>query len=220
MKTGGLTVIRKTATVWAAALGVVMLSPLAFSQETSHFTANVGGGFTSVTGRFANDVTNGWNVQGAAGYNFNNYFGILGTFMYDGLGVTNTALNALNMPNGNTNVYTLTADPKFTFPFKTGSFYVLAGGGWLRRTVQFTQPVIASTFIFDPWFGYFGPALIPANQVIGSVTNNAGVWDVGGGFNIPLPNTRLKLYVEARYFDGLTNDAHTRMVPLTFGIRW
>jgi hypothetical protein len=48
---------------------------------------------------------------------------------------------------------------------------------------------------------------------------NPGVWDVGGGFNIPLPRTNVKLCVEA-YYTGLTNNTHTTFVPMTLGIRW
>ncbi|MGH9583014.1 MAG: hypothetical protein ACRD4O_08780, partial [Bryobacteraceae bacterium] len=81
-----------------------------------------------------------------------------------------------------TRVYTLTVDPKLSFPIGRGSFYLLAGGGWLRRTVQFTKPVLATTYIFGPWWGYFGPALVPASQVLGSVSDNAGVWEVGSTF--------------------------------------
>ncbi|MCU1292783.1 MAG: hypothetical protein JWP08_1633 [Bryobacterales bacterium] len=40
----------------------------------------------------------------------------------------------------------------------------------MRRTVTFTQPVLASTFVFDPWWGYYGPALVPASQNVGSVS--------------------------------------------------
>jgi hypothetical protein len=36
--------------------------------------------------------------------------------------------------------------------------------------------------------------------------------------NFPLPRTYVKLYLEARYYDGLTNNTHTSLVPITFGI--
>jgi hypothetical protein len=68
--------------------------------------------------------------------------------------------------------------------------------------------------------GLFGPALIPTNQILGSVSEDVGVWDIGGGMNFPLPRTRAKLYLEARYYDGLTSNTHTTFVPITFGIRW
>lgn len=112
-------------------------------------------------------------------------------------------------------------DPKITFPIgDRASFYLLAGGGWLRRTVEFTKPTLAPTIIVDPWWGYIGPVLVPANQVLGSVTQDAGVWDVGGGFNFSLPRTNMKLYVESRYYEGLTDNTHTTLVPITVGLRW
>ena len=63
----------------------------------------------------------------------------------------------------------------------------------MRRTVQFTQATLAQATIFDPWWGYFGPALIPVNEVLGSVSSNAGAWDAGAGLDIPLPRTSAKL---------------------------
>jgi hypothetical protein len=74
--------------------------------------------------------------------------------------------------------------------------------------------------VFDPWWGYVGPAYIPANQTIASVTSNAGVWDVGAGVDIPLRRTSWKLFVETRYLDGLTSQSHTHLVPISVGFRW
>jgi hypothetical protein len=90
----------------------------------------------------------------------------------------------------------------------------------MRRTVQFTQPTLATTIIFDPWWGYYGPGFVAANQVLGSVTRDAGVWDVGAGWNFGLPRTSLKMYLEARFYDGQTEATHTTIVPITLGIRW
>jgi hypothetical protein len=90
----------------------------------------------------------------------------------------------------------------------------------MRRTVEFTQPTLAQTIVFDPWWGYFGPGLVSVNQVLGSVSSDAGMYNVGAGVNIPLPRTAIKLYVEGRYMHGFTPDANTRIVPLTVGIRW
>jgi Outer membrane protein beta-barrel domain len=188
-------------------------------DEFHHLTFNAGGGYTAVTGGISDRLDHGGHFQAGVGYNLNRYLGIVGTFTFHQLGLTGSALNTIGVPDGNSRVYSITADPKFTIPLGIGQFYVLAGGGWMRRTVEFTQPTVAQTIIFDPWWGYFGPALIPANQVLGSTSMNAGVWDVGGGFNIPLPRTRMKLYVEARYMNGITS-THTELVPLTVGLRW
>ena len=126
-----------------------------------------------------------------------------------------------SQPDGNARVYSFTADPTLRLPLgHRWSAYLLAGGGYLRRTVQFTQPTLAQTFVFDPWWGYFGPGLVPVNQILGTVTSNSGAVDVGGGVNIPLPRTGFHLYVESRYFHGFTSNTNTQVVPVTVGFRW
>ena len=199
---------------------LVFGNPALAQGNFHHFTANVGGGFTAVTGDISNRLDNGGHFQGGAGYNLNRFLSIGGTFSYHALGVTRSALQAAQQPDGNGRVYTFTVNPKLTYPLGFGNFYVLAGGGWLRRTVEFTRPTIASTVIFDPFFGFFRPVLVPANQILGSVSQNAGVWDVGGGMNFDLPRTRAKLFWEVRFYSGLTSGQHTTLVPITVGLRW
>jgi hypothetical protein len=191
------------------------------AQEYRHFTFNVGGGFTSIAGDEAGKLDHGGNFQAGAGFNLNQYVGILGTFTFNQLGLTRSALNTLQQPDGNGRVYSFTVDPTFRFPLFGGARgYLLAGGGWMRRTIQFTQPTIAQITVFDPWWGYFGPALVPANQILGSVTSDSGAVDVGGGIDVPLPRTSAKVYLEARYMHGFTSRSETSVVPLTVGLRW
>jgi Outer membrane protein beta-barrel domain len=193
----------------------------AAQMDFHHLTFNVGGGFTAVTQGISNRLDHGGNVQGSVGVNITPHIGLQGTFMFNGLGITRSALNTAGEPDGSARVYTFTVDPKISvWSGERASLYVLGGGGWMRRTVEFTRPTLAETTVFDPWFGYFGSALVPANQVLGSFTQDTGVWDVGTGFNFPLPRTSVKLYLEARYFDGMTDGRHTTIVPVTFGLRW
>jgi hypothetical protein len=49
---------------------------------------NVGGGFTTPTGRIATNLDYGGNFQAAGGLNLNQYLGVLGTFSFDGVGLT------------------------------------------------------------------------------------------------------------------------------------
>jgi len=202
----------------------VGFSGISFAQSESdfhHATFNVGGGFTGITGRDADRLDHGGNFQAGGGLNFSRYFSITGNFMFNQLGVTRSALTALNQPDGNARVYTFTADPTLRIPLgNRTSLYVLAGGGYLRRTVQFTKPTLAQTYIYDPWFGFITPVVIPVNQVLGSISSDAGVYDVGAGLNIALPRTRFRLYVESRYFHGFTSNSNTTIVPVTLGLRW
>lgn len=45
-------------------------------------------------------------------------------------------------------------------PHLIGTFdtYLIGGGGYYRRTVEFTQPAITTVTAFDPFFGFY-----PAN---------------------------------------------------------
>jgi hypothetical protein len=202
-------------------LAFLALASRCVAQDENHFTVNVGGGLTTITGREAGKLDHGGNLQVGAGYYFNRFFGITGNFMFNQLGITGSELLRLNVPDGNGRVYSFTVDPTLRLPLgQNWSAYLLAGGGYLRRTVEFTQPTLAQTFVFDPWWGYFGPALVPVNQILGSVTSNAGAFNVGGGINIPLPVPRLHLFVESRYIHGFTDKSNTMIVPITVGIRW
>lgn len=204
--------------------GVFSLSAVAFAQSEEtfhHFTLSAGAGLTTITGTDAGKLDHGGNLQLNGGYFFNRYFGITGNFMFSDLSITRAELNNLNQPDGAARVYSVTADPTLRLLLGRGfSAYVLAGGGYLRRTVEFTQPTFARTFVFDPWWGYYGPGLVPVDVILGRVTNNSGAFDVGGGLNMPLPRTRAKAFLEARYFKGFTSNTNTSVVPITFGIRW
>jgi hypothetical protein len=184
-------------------------------------TINVGGGFTAITGRLEGRLDHGGNFQAGAGYFFNPYVGFTGNFMFHQLGITRSALDRLNQPDGNARIYSFTFDPTVRIPIGgRASIYFLAGGGYIRRTVEFTQPTLAQTTIFDPWWGYFGPGLVPVDRVLGSVTTDGGVYNVGGGVNIPVGRSGIKMFFEARYVHGFTEDTHTRIIPITVGIRW
>jgi hypothetical protein len=184
-------------------------------------TLSIAGGLTKVTGSDAGRLDFGGNLQVAGGHFFTRSFGITGAFQFNQLGITRGELNRLNQPDGGARAYTLTFDPTVRFPVGHGvTAYLLAGGGYLRRTVEFTQPTVAQTVIFDPWWGYFGPALIPVNQILGSVTSKSGAIDVGGGINAPLARGGVRLFVEARYVHGFTSNSNTSIVPIMFGVRW
>src|SRR5207248_2533264 len=66
---------------------------------------------------------------------------------------------------------------------------------------------------------FFGPVLVPVNQILGSVTSDSGAYNVGGGINVLLPKTGFHFYVEARYLHGFTSNTNTTVVPIIFGIR-
>src|SRR5436309_2960029 len=81
-------------------------------QAQEHFlTFGIGGGFTTQTGRTANYLDNGGHLQVTGGINLGPILGLGGTFMYNGMGLTGSALSQINVPDGHSNIYTLTVEP-------------------------------------------------------------------------------------------------------------
>jgi hypothetical protein len=100
------------------------------------------------------------------------------------------------------------------------SGYALGGVGWYRRTVDFLQPTVGVIDIVDPWWGYVGSVVVPANQVLGSVTSNAFGANAGGGVSIALGSSGAEVFGEVRYHYANTKTSSTTVTPVSFGIRW
>lgn len=210
------------ACVLAALIAVFIVPALASAQSSylHNLTFEFGGGVTPTVGQTRIDLTTGWNAVAGVGYNLDQELGVRLEFMYNGLGVSSAALRQVNVPAGNAHIWSLTVDPVLRFvnvgPFHT---YAIIGGGYYRRTVQFTQPTTAVVNVFNPWWGYFGPVVVPANQVLGTVTKGAGGANAGLGMSVKV-GRGTSLYVEARYHYIWTASRATQILPVTFGIRW
>ena len=203
------------------AFGVPSLA-LGQTESFHHSTFSGGGGLTTITGTLRGTLDHGGNVQVNGGYFFNQYFGVTANFMWSDLGITRAALDAVNEPDGKANVYAVTADPTIRLPLGHGfTVYALGGAGYLRQNVTFTMPVVVDTYrhIFHTFrHSYHDPSA--RDMVLATIVSNSGGVDVGGGLNMPWPNTKVKLFVEARYFKGFTSNTDTSIVPITFGLRW
>ena len=99
--------------------------------------------------------------------------------------------------------------------------YFTAGGGWYRRTIEFTEPTVQIITAFDPFYGAFYPAAVPANTVLGRQTQNKGGWNAGAGLEIRISSSdTARIFAEARYHYVYTRPVETTIVPVTFGFRW
>jgi hypothetical protein len=180
-----------------------------------------GGGVTPVAGYSSGQLKTGWNIVGGGGLNFNSHFGFAGQFMWDGLGVTQSVIQMFHVPTAAAHIWSLTVDPEVRFrSHRRLGFYVIGGGGFYRPTIQFLQPTTEVVNEYCPIFGYFAPAAVPTNTVIGSKTRNAGGINIGGGLTFNIGQTGLKFFTEARYHYIYTPVKPTEIIPITFGVRW
>ena len=196
---------------------------IAFAQspEPPRFSFDIGGGFTKPVGHLENRIDTGWNVQAGAGINIVPWLGVMGQFMYTESGLNSSFLHSVSEPDGNFRMWGFSLDPIVRFnPRGHVDFYLIGGPGIYRRTVEFTQPTVATVNAFDPFFGFFFPVNVPANQVIGSYGTTRFGMNGGGGFTFRLGNGNAKLFAEARFIKMYTKGTSTSVLPVTFGLRW
>ncbi|HEV7551619.1 MAG TPA: outer membrane beta-barrel protein [Candidatus Angelobacter sp.] len=197
------------------------VSPLSNAQEERGFTVHGGFGATLLTGDISTRLDNGWHGTIGAGYNFSSFYSTTVDYTYHGLGVGDSVLAEAQVPGGNARLWSITVNPRLRLhPKGKVDPYVVGGVGYYRRTVEFTEPTLVPVFFFDPFFGIFFNTLVPANKVIGRIRQGGVGGSLGGGFDWRLPGDKLKFYTEARYHFADTGRIPTRMVPITFGIRW
>ncbi len=193
-------------------IAVSFLQLVAQGQDVRRLNVNAGGGYTRSVGESDGRLSSGWNVTVGAGYNFNEPFGIVGEYSYNGLGVSDSAFRVLGLNEGKANVISLTANPTYRFGTRsTVGGYVIGGGGAYRRSVDFSKPTFATIVVVDPWWGYSGVGVIPTGTVLGSVSTWAGGWNAGGGVTFRLGGSDTRFYAEFRYHRAYTRNSNTEL---------
>jgi hypothetical protein len=197
-----------------ASFGFLFLGTLS-AQEVSHFSFELGAGFTQPVGNTGRYLDTGWNIEGGVGYNFSNMLGVLGEVGYTQLGFNGATLGNLGYPGGGVNVFSATVDPIVHLtPRSHFDLYAIGGGGLYHWYENFSAPTGAVTG-FDT--GSF-PVVIPDSGDAYSVNKpgfNAGM---GIAFGTKWHG---KLFAEARYTHiFLNNNMRADYVPVTFGFRW
>jgi len=116
----------------------------------------VGGGLTEPVGPTNNRLDHGFNFTAGGGFNFTPAVGVIGEFCHNQLGITSGALQHVGVPDGGTRIYSLTFNPIVHFnPRGRFDAYLVGGGGYYRRTVEFTQPTVITVPAFDLFLGCF-----------------------------------------------------------------
>lgn len=200
-----------------AVVPLLLFSPAGMAQAGDagfhSCTVYMGGGYDWVRGGDGGYIAGNGAFQVGGGFAASHHLFITGTFMFDDAHIKRNipiTLPAGANPGGKARYYTLSLDPTYRIrPDWRISPYVLGGGGWMRRTAELTSP--------SPY-----PQLFPEFLLGGGYSThaNTGTIDGGGGADIRLTKTGLKMYVEMRYVKGMAFNSHSRLVPVTIGFRW
>ena len=131
-----------------------------YAQAEHPVTVSFGAGVSPLVGRISNSLDNGWHITVNGGVNITRHFQAALEYGYNGYGVGQKLISEAKVPEGNSHLWWLTANPKLRFkPIHTVDPYVVGGVGYYRRTIEFTTPATVSVFIFDPIFGTLAPGM-------------------------------------------------------------
>jgi len=204
------------------AAALVCALPLLGQNPDKRIFFTAGAGPSAPVSYTSDRLNTGFNLTGGVGVKLTPYVSLLGEFSFNRMGVTDAALAALSVPNGSARMYSLTASPMIHFnPSGRADPYVIAGGGFFRRTVEFTEPTVAVVGAFDPFYGVFFPVAVPANTVLGSFSQNKAAISGGGGISVRVrEDYNAKIFAEGRYVYAFTTPTRTSLIPITIGVRW
>jgi long-subunit fatty acid transport protein len=187
------------------------------AQEVSHYSFELGAGFTQPVGNTGRYLDDGWNIRGGVGYNFSSYLGVMGQLDYNSMGYNGATLGNLGFPGGQVNVFSATIDP-IVHLTPRGHFdvYAVGGGGLYHWNEEFSTP--AAGTVITPFSSGSFPIVIPGSGSSYSVNKpgfNAGM---GVAFGTKWHG---KIFAEARYVHVFLNgNLRGDYVPVTFGFRW
>lgn len=197
----------------------VMAIPL-YSQDFHRLAFNVGGGPTFGVSDTSDRINTGYNFTVGGGYNFGKYIGLNLDYIYNGADLSTNVLNLTRAPGGYARAWGFGLNPIVQIaPDRRLGGYVTAGYGVYTRTVNLTRPGIVPGTICDPWtwICYSGP--VYADLIYRSNSTTKGGWDIGGGLTYKFAGS-MKFYAEVRYYEIMTTNVRTQLLPLTFGLRW
>jgi hypothetical protein len=199
----------------------------------SKYALEFSGGFNAPVNGSSPYVTWGGQFTVGAGVNFNKYVALLTEYQFIDDKLPGALIAETGADGGHAHIWSFTLDPVVSlFPKSTNDIYFTGGGGFYRKVTSFTDP--EETEYCDYYYCEVGTT----NVVVGHFSSNQGGWNVGAGYQRHLGGTyhesRMKLFAEVRYvyvdtpavvstpngLDTTTVAAGTKLLPVSFGVRW
>jgi hypothetical protein len=194
----------------------------------SRLTYDIGGGISTPLNPTGQYVGVSGNFTAGVGYNVSKNHAVFGQYMWSGLPPNRFIIHPVNLPTGNINLHTLTANYRYDMENLRGSpfgIYTVAGGGWYYRyaTIDKDYLVPPGTACL-PVYGWWGYGCDPNGYVYSTTVAyrgaSAGGVNVGAGFTIRFGDSSWKFFAESRYHYAWTDRVPTTLVPVTLGIRF
>jgi opacity protein-like surface antigen len=207
-----------------AVISTLLGIPVLAQEEAPRFDFDIGGGIGFPTSTISNYVNSGGNFVVGGGARLHSDLGFNGEFSWQDLPPKASVIAATGAPGGSARQYSVTGNLLLHTPesHKLGG-YGIGGIGWYHRSWELTAPTLAIGTTCLPSYTFWGVVctngLVSATQVLRSGSGDAFGWNVGGGVTYRLAG-HLKVYAEARIHFAYYSGINTRVIPLTFGLRW
>lgn len=198
-----------------------------------HLTFEAGGGFNAPQSDSSRYITWGGQFGVGAGYQLTDHVAMMVDYQYIDDKLPGALIAETGATGGNAHIWSFTLNPMIDLmPKRSNDLYVTGGGGFYRKVTNFTDP--QQTQYCDYFYCYPGYT----NAVVGHFSSNQGGWTIGGGYQHRLGGAmndgRMKLFAEVKYLDVLTPastiapnglgtaavGSDTKLIPVTFGVRW
>jgi hypothetical protein len=208
-----------TLRISGAIAALVLATPLLAQSKLSF---SLGGGPTIPAKYSSSRFDTGFNITAGVGVHRAKAVGLMAEFGFTRMAITRAQLTQIGVPDGSARVYSVTLNPiVHLVPEGRFDVYLVGGGGYYRRTIEFTQPSSAIATAFDPFYGIFYPVEMPTTTVLGSYSQNKGGLNGGAGIAVRLAEDgNATLFAESRYHYVYTAPVRTAMLPVTIGFRW
>ena len=209
-----------------ASIGVISIAWIvpAVAQDDGKLNFSAGGGIGVPLNPVAAFAGVGGNFVGGGGYNLDKHNAILGQFMWDGLPPSIGAKAQLLGGSASVNLYSLTADYKYSSSFGPAfGYYAIVGGGWYYRHSSISKSTfIPTTTVCQPIWFYYG--FTCSDGFVNTRTIASGTSSFGGnggiGFTIRVKDSGWKFFIESRYNYAGSRAVSTQVIPVTFGFMY
>lgn len=204
------------------AVALTLLSVHAVAQ-TYNFNLGAGPGFP--IGKSGDFASISYNLVAGGGLNLYPHVKATAEFMFHGFPISHRAADEIGFSNVKGRLYALSANLLIGASFASDrSAYIIAGGGWYRRTLDAQQTVLHAGEVCSPVWVWWAVECVNGvflhDETIASRTSSAPGFNVGGGLAFRIGDSQAHWYTEVRYHHAFTRTVETSVLPVTFGVRW
>lgn len=193
--------------------------PAPASAQVGAWLFKLGGGLAIPTGSYNTNLNDGW--QGQIGVGYLPHGGRAGAtieYTRSWNNVDNVFLSSAGLPQGQSRLWSITLNGVVSVLPRTARVqpYLIAGGGFYHRTVDFYGGTVAVP-IAVPWWGAVG--FVPANTVLASFGDDAFGLNGGLGLGFPL-QSGAGVFLEARYHYAWSSNTNSQVLPIVLGFSY